>query len=265
MRHAITKLSHVHFAAAPEYGRRIVQLGEDPASVHVVGSPGLCAITRDAIVNDTELAGVLDFSLDEPFALMTYHPATAEEQPDSLTGARAIVEALDRFPELRVVITGVNFDPGFSKHREIFTEFAGRESGRVTIVESLGHRHYLAALRRARVCIGNSSSGIIEAPALGVPTVNVGDRQAGRLRAATVIDAPPDAESVSNAIVRALSVDFVDAMTKVPPPYGSGGASERVVRILADIDLDGVRAKVFHDFGSSCDSWAAKIGISPHG
>ena len=265
MRHAITKLSHVHFAAAPEYGRRIVQLGEDPASVHVVGSPGLCAIDRDDTVTDEELEGALGFPLNEPFALSTYHPATAEEASESLEGARAMVEALERFPELHVVITGVNVDPGFSRHREILTRFADRNPGRVRLIESLGHRRYLAALRRARVCIGNSSSGIIEAPALGVPTVNIGSRQGGRLRAATVIDVMPDRDSVSGALERALSADFVEAAAKDPPPYGSGGASNRIVRILADMDLDSVRTKVFRDCGADCDSWTVAAEVKPRG
>lgn len=263
MRHAITKLSHVHFAAAPEYGRRIIQLGESPASVHVVGSPGLCAIDRDATVTDDELARALGFPPAEPFALATYHPATAEEMADSLAGASAMVEALERFPDLRVVVTGVNVDPGFSGHREILTQFADRNPGRVTLVESLGHRRYLAALGRARVCIGNSSSGIIEAPALGVPTVNIGSRQAGRLRAATVIDAMPDADSVSRAIERALTADYAAAVAKNPPPYGAGGASERIVRILADLDLVGARAKAFRDCGAGCDSWSIVKGANP--
>lgn len=265
MRHAITKLSHVHFAAAPEYGRRIIQLGEDPASVHVVGSPGLCAIERDDKVTDEELTAALGFPPNDPFALSTYHPATAEETADSLLGARAMVEALECFPDLRVVITGVNVDPGFIRHREILTQFADRNPGRVTFIESLGHRRYLAALRRARVCIGNSSSGIIEAPALKVPTVNIGNRQAGRLRAATVIDAIPDGDSVSRALERALSADFIEAAALNPPPYGSGGASKRIVRILADTDLDGDGVKAFRDCGTSCDSWTLVTGVNPRG
>ena len=264
MRHAITKLSHVHFAAAPEYGRRIIQLGESPDTVHVVGSPGLCAIERDDTVTDEELADALGFSPAEPFALATYHPATAEETEDSLAGATAMVDALEGFPELRVVITGVNVDPGFARHRQILTQFAERCPGRVTLIESLGHRRYLAALRRARVCIGNSSSGIIEAPALGVPTVNIGSRQAGRLRAATVIDAMPDADAVARAVTRALTAGFADAAAQDPPPYGSGGASQRIVRILADLDLEGVRAKAFRDCGSGCDSWSAVAGVNHH-
>lgn len=262
MRHAITKLSHVHFAASPEYGRRIVQLGENPASVHVVGSPGLCAIDLDDTVSDDELAGALGFSPHEPFALVTYHPATSEQTADSLSGASAMVEALERFPELRVVITGVNVDPGFSRHREVLTQFADRNPGRVTLIESLGHRRYLAALRRASVCIGNSSSGIIEAPALGVPTVNIGSRQAGRLRAPSVIDAMPYCDSVSRALERALSTNFVEAPAQDPPPYGSGGASKRIVRILTDMDLDGMGVKVFRDCGAGCDSWGVVTGAS---
>jgi len=257
MRHAITKLAHLHFAATPEYRRRIIQLGESPGSVHVVGSPGLCSLDRDANVSVDELVEALGFPPSEPFALATYHPATAEGGAESIAGAAAMVEALGGFPELRVVITGVNADPGFSTHREVLTRFAARNPQRVTLVESLGHRQYLAALRMSRVCIGNSSSGIIEAPALGVPTVNIGGRQQGRLRAASIIDASPDADSVSQALVRALDPDFVHAAGEQDPPYGAGGASRRIVEILAEGDLPDVRRKAFRDCGPECDSWLA--------
>lgn len=265
MRHAITKMAHVHFAAAPEYGRRIVQLGENPESVYVVGSPGLCAIDREDGVADSELADVLGFSPSEPFALATYHPATAGDAADSLAGLTAMIKALEKFPQLRVVLTGVNVDPGFLKHRELVTKFADNNSERVTLVESLGHRRYLAALRRARFCIGNSSSGIIEAPSLGTPSINIGIRQKGRLRAASVIDAKPDTDSVASAIQKALSVEFARDLFQDSLPYSSGGASQRIVQILAAVDIANVRSKAFHDCGAACDSWSALDGGASHG
>lgn len=265
MRHAITKLASVHFAATPEYGRRIIQLGEDPQMVHVVGAPGLCAVKRDAAVTDDELAGILGFFPTEPYALATYHPATAETTEHSLAGLSAMVVALASSPGLRVVVTGVNADPGNQQHREILGQFATAYPEQVTLVESLGHRLYLAALRRARLCIGNSSSGIIEAPALGVPTVNIGLRQHGRVRAESVIDVSSDAASVHGAIVRALTDDFALMAKKQVPPYGSGGASRRIVEILTGLDLTTMGPKTFRDCGLHCDSWSSLKKVTLRG
>lgn len=261
MRHAITKLAHTHLTAAEEYARRIIQLGEQPSAVHVVGAPGLCALDRDSPLEPTDVASVLGFPTTEPYVMVTFHPVSAKGSASSISEVKALVSALARFPDLRVVITGVNVDPGFSSVREILQDFTRANAQRVMMVESLGHRMYVAALRTARACIGNSSSGIIEAPAMGVPTVNIGDRQSGRLRAASVIDCQGEVDAIVAGIVQALDPQFIQVARKQHPPYGAVGASRRVVDVLEQLDLGETSAKEFRDCGHGCNSWVQAKGV----
>lgn len=245
IRHAITKLAHVHFAASAEYAVRIRQLGE--RNVHVYGSPGLCALTREPALNADEMIELLGRPLDRPYVIVTYHPVTAASAAQSLAGVRALTEALDRRSDLDVVITGVNVDPGFAPVDEVLRSFATNAGPRVLMVDSLGNRGYLTALGGAVACLGNSSSGIVEAPALGVPTINIGPRQAGRLRAMSIIDVPESTNAILDALSRVQEPSFLARMRDQEPPYGRPGASARIAETLATIDLHGLLVKDFVD------------------
>jgi UDP-hydrolysing UDP-N-acetyl-D-glucosamine 2-epimerase len=247
MRHAITKMAHLHFTAAEPYRRRVIQLGEDPARVFTVGAPGLDNVSRIEPLDRPALARGLDFDLGAaPLLLVTYHPATANGvRPERPT--RALLDALDAFPELRVLITHANADAGGRVVNRMIDERAAARPGRVKAVASLGTAVYLSAMRAAAAVVGNSSSGIIEAPALGRPTVNLGERQAGRLRAASIIDCAEETGAIKAAIETALSPAFQAAAAQAEPPYGRGGAAAAIHRVLRSVPLDDLARKHFHD------------------
>jgi UDP-N-acetylglucosamine 2-epimerase (non-hydrolysing) len=246
IRHAITKMAHLHFVSAEEYRKRVIQLGEAPDRVWNVGAPGLDAIRKATLLDRTALSQQLDFDLTKPFFLVTYHPVTLADHADD-PGAEALFAALETFPDHQVVITGVNADAGHEAIRKRIVAFAAANPGRVLERTSLGQLRYLSAMALTDAVIGNSSSGLIEAPALKVPTVNIGERQRGRLRASRVIDVDPDKAAIIAAITKALGPEF-RAMTKAATSlFGDGTASDRMVRVLRDHPLDGILMKRFQD------------------
>jgi UDP-N-acetylglucosamine 2-epimerase (non-hydrolysing) len=244
IRHAVTKMSHLHFVAAEDYRRRVVQLGEQPDRVWTVGALGLDSIDRLPPLDDAELSALLGGwdAGPEPL-LMTYHPATlGDTDPGAAVGE--VLAALDAFGERRVIATEANADAGGRAVNAALRRWADERPERVRVVTSLGQRGYLTVMRRAGAVVGNSSSGILEAPALGVPTVNVGDRQRGRLRAPSVLDVGEDAVAIRAGIEEALERDW-PAQT----PYGTPGASRRILEVLLTHPLGGLLRKRFGDLG----------------
>ena len=173
---------------------------------------------------------------------------------DTAIPAAELLAALQSIPEAQLIFTGINADPGNRKIEQAMISFAEENRHRVTLVKSLGQQRYLSLLREADVVIGNSSSGIIEAPAVGTPTVNIGPRQRGRLRAASVIDCADDRNSIGAAIRKAMSADFRRSFADAPSPYGTGGASRRIRDRLRDASLNGILMKRFHDLHPLGDS-----------
>ena len=246
IRHAVTKLSHLHFVAAEPYRRRVIQLGEDPARVFTVGAFALDAIADLEPVGLDELSELVGLDLvARPFVLFTYHPVTLE--PERVASAtREVLDALDRVPDVSVLATKANADPGGRLVNRLLEDWAESRSGRVALAANLGHRRYLSAAGSAAAIVGNSSSGIIEGPALGVPTVNIGDRQRGRLRAPGVLDVPEDTE----AIAAALRETIDRPRGQLEPgehPFGTPGAARRTARVLLDHPLEGLLRKQFYD------------------
>ncbi|MFM2287783.1 MAG: hypothetical protein RL684_926 [Pseudomonadota bacterium] len=245
-RHAITKMSSLHFTSAEPYRRRVIQMGEAPGTVFNVGALGLDHLLHQTPMGAAELSADLGFDTTRPFFVVTYHPATlADEEPAET--ARQLLAALDRFPAHHVLLTYPNADNGGRAIIPLLEAYARGNAGRVTAVPSLGFRRYLGALALTSAVIGNSSSGIIEAPSFGVPTVNIGARQAGRLAAASVIHCSPNAADIQAAIARAISPAFSGACRGVDNPYGRGDAATRIVQIL-EAWAPG-SAKRFHDIG----------------
>lgn len=246
IRHSITKMAHLHFTAAEPYRRRVIQLGEQPDRVFQVGAPGLDNFHRLNLMDRAALEGVLGFSFSNTLFLVTYHPVTlSADSPEAATGE--LLAALDRFPMSSIVLTMANADPGGRQINRIIDEYAAHNPSRVLAAASLGQVVYLSLMKLADVVIGNSSSGLIEAPSSGTPTVNIGPRQQGRLRAASVIDCAEDAEAISGAITRALTAEFQATAANVDSPYGDGGASVRVAEILKSHRLDTILKKSFYD------------------
>ena len=250
IRHAITKMAVLHFPAADEYRRRIIQLGEDPERVTTVGASGFDNFERLDLLDREQLAAELGIPLDSrPLAACTFHPETlAEVTPEQALAP--LFEALAALPALQVVFTKANADTGGRRINELIDGFVAENPGRMWAFASLGQVGYLSLLRAADVVIGNSSSGIIEAPAAGTPTVNIGDRQAGRLRAPSILDVADDAAQIRAAIELALSPDLRVLAARRESPYGSPGAARLIVDRLATADLNGIRTKRFHEQGA---------------
>lgn len=245
VRHAVTKMAHLHFTAADAFTRRVVQMGEDPATVYTVGAPGLETIRRLQPLGRDELAAELGLPLDGPLLLVTYHPVSwAATPPEAAFGE--VLAALDDFPEARVVLTWPNADAGGRAIVPLIERYAAGHPDRVRACRSLGQLRYLSALREAAAMVGNSSSGIIEAPSLATPTVNVGDRQARRPRADSVIDCAERREAIAAAIRRALSPDFRAGLAGMRSPYDGGDTAARIHAVLAG-PLDTLRRKRFCD------------------
>ncbi|MBA3935957.1 MAG: UDP-N-acetylglucosamine 2-epimerase (hydrolyzing) [Planctomycetes bacterium] len=246
IRHAVTKLSHLHFAAAADYRRRIIQLGEAPERVFAVGALGLDALGRERLLEPAELEAELGLALSPGLLLVTYHPATLGVLAPG-AAAVALFAALDRFPELTVLVTGTNADTHGSEVVAATTAFLARNPARARGIASLGSLRYLSAMRHCLAVVGNSSSGIIEAPALGRPTVNVGTRQRGRLRAPSVIDCAEDEAAIVGAIRVAASPGAQRQAAEKISPYGHGGVAEKIVAVLLATDFPALTVKPFHD------------------
>jgi UDP-hydrolysing UDP-N-acetyl-D-glucosamine 2-epimerase len=246
MRHALTKLSHLHFVAARPYAERVVQLGEDPARVYLAGAAALESIRELELLDRDGLEASLGIELARPLASLTFHPASL--LPDA-AGAQARELALaveDVFESGTVVVSLPNDDPGSAAVRRELLALGDRRAN-VHAFDSLGQLRYLSLLSHADVVAGNSSSGVLEAPAFGVPVVNVGDRQRGRLMTANVIHAEPDRGAIAAALRRALDPGFRASVAGLDNPYGEGETSRIVVDALADAELDRLRDKRFHD------------------
>lgn len=226
-RHAITKLSHLHLVSHPVHAARVVALGEDPASVHVVGAPGLDNALRRDLPTRTDLERELGIELRAPVVLVTLHPSTLGDDPRA--EAEAVAQAMDQVPATYVV-TLPNSDPGNSITRNVLSTAATRP-GRIA-VDALGERRYWGLLRIADAVLGNSSSALIEAPVFALPAVNVGIRQRGRLRGANVIDVAAHSTVVVAGIRQALDPEFRNRITDASKLFGDGHAAERIVRIL---------------------------------
>ncbi len=222
IRHAMTKLATYHFVATEAYAANVRQLGEDPARVFVVGAPGLDGVADIVTLDSDELLGHLGLDPTHPFALVALHPETT--QPPAAAGAlAATVTAAVLATDLQIVFTGANADAGAALINAAFIDAAGREPARCVFRASLGRQLFFSALRHAAVMVGNSSAGIIEAPSFGIPVVNVGDRQTGRVMAACIVPAAATRGDVSAAIARALDPDFRERCRAVANPYAGPG------------------------------------------
>jgi len=245
IRHSITKMAHLHFVAADEYRRRVVQLGEHPERVFLVGGLGVDAIRRLPRLDREALAQALDFQFGEKNLLVTFHPATLDHA-DSARQMAELLAALDEVPETHLIFTMPNADSEGRELCAMVDRFVARRKNARSYT-SLGQLRYLSCLEHVDAVVGNSSSGLTEAPTFKKATVNIGDRQRGRLRAASVIDCEPDRAAIAAAIERIYSPDLRTSLETVRNPYGEGGASDLIVRVLREVSLDSIVKKAFYD------------------
>jgi len=245
IRHAITKMAHLHFVAAEEYRRRVVQLGEDPERVFLVGGLGVDNIKKLTLLDRVQLESQLDFQLGAKNLLITFHPVTLENATSAGQMAE-LLAALDAREDTKLIFTMPNADTGGRALIEMIEAFVA-DHPNAHAYTSLGQLVYLSCIRQVDAVVGNSSSGLTEAPSFGKGTINIGDRQRGRLKAESVIDCRPDRASIARAFDRLYSSAFQSALRNVRNPYGEGGASEQIVRVLRDVPLESILKKSFYD------------------
>ena len=237
IRHAITKMSSLHFVAADEYARRVVQLGEQPSSVFNVGSLGVENALASELMNKSDLSKALNVELKNPILLVTYHPTTRSTM--SVTEEiDQVLSALENFSYCTIVFTGVNADPGNADVSSQIAKFVQRDTRLRSLHASLGQNKYLSLLNLCDAVIGNSSSGIIEAPAFGKPTVNIGNRQDGRLRADSIIDVGVTKQEIQTAIETALSPTWRERCAKTVSSYKSSNTAQRIADTLKNVELN---------------------------
>jgi GDP/UDP-N,N'-diacetylbacillosamine 2-epimerase (hydrolysing) len=245
LRHSITKMSHLHFVAAEEYRQRVIQLGEQPERVFLTGGFGIDSIRRLSLLPRPELEAALGFNFGPKNLLVTFHPVTLENE----TAAAQMAELLAVLAELtdtHLIFTLPNADTGGRVLISMVEQFVARHP-KARAYASLGQLRYLSCIAHVDAVVGNSSSGLTEVPSFRKGTLNIGDRQRGRLQATSVINCEPTHQSIAAALKRLYSAEFQLNLQHVRNPYGEGGASERAVEVLKRHPLEAILKKTFYD------------------
>ena len=250
IRHAVTKMSHLHFTTTEVYRRRVIQLGEQPERVFNVGGLGVDAIKRIELLGRDELEESLGHQFGPKNLLVTYHPVTLGER-SSAEEFGELLTAIDRQKETRVIFTKPNADTDGRAISDMIDNYVAANRERTISFVSMGQQRFFSALQFVDAMLGNSSSGLLEAPMFRIGTVNIGDRQKGRIGADSVIDCEPTAESISSALKMLYSPEFQENLRTVVSPYGEGGAAVKIVQTIAQTDLRGIVKKSFHDLEAS--------------
>jgi GDP/UDP-N,N'-diacetylbacillosamine 2-epimerase (hydrolysing) len=244
LRHSITKMSHLHFVAAEDYRRRVIQLGEQPDRVFLVGGLGIDAIKKIKLLDRETLEESLGFKFGPRNILITFHPVTLEGQSSSSQQMAELIKALDELDDTNLIFTMPNADTGGRELASIVSNYvATRQNAR--IYSSLGQLRYLSCMKYVDAVVGNSSSGLAEAPSMGVATINIGDRQKGRLLASSVISCEPTVQSMREALSTVFKPSFKSTLKGIKNPYGSGGASKKIVEIIKNHELKNLLKKSF--------------------
>lgn len=245
-RHCITKMAHLHFPCCEEYRFRIVQMGECPEFVYNVGALGVENIRNLKLMERGDLEESIDFKLDKPFFLVTYHPVTLEKNSAKKQFAQ-LLSALDQYPDHKVIFTGANADTDGKIINRLQNEYKKKHPDKCIVVPSLGYMRYLSAMNLCKAVVGNSSSGILEAPALKVPTINIGDRQKGRVRAKSVIDCTPLKNQILASLKAICSKGFLSNLKNMHNPFEKQGTSKQIKEIIKTADLTGIMKKRYYD------------------
>lgn len=228
IRHAITKMSYLHFTSIPEYRNRVIQLGENPERVFCVGALGVENITSIPLLSETEIRVELSVAEKKPYVMVTFHPVTLESESPEVQ-LKELMKVLSDEKQYDYVVTFANADAGGSRLNELWQEFA-KDNDNVHLYASLGVKKYLSALKYACMVMGNSSSGILEAPSFKLPVINIGDRQKGRLQADCIINCEPNSSAIRAAMQEGMSEDFRNKLEKVENPYGKGDTSMQIMK-----------------------------------
>ncbi len=228
LRHSITKMSYLHFTSTEEYRKRVIQLGESPDRVFNVGAIGIENIKKMNLLSKEKLERSINFKLDKKYAVVTFHPVTLENNT-AKSQFKELLLALDKIKDLKVIFTKANSDTDGRIINNMIDEFVLTDKERFISFTSMGSLRYLSAIKYSDVVIGNSSSGIVEVPSFNKPTINIGDRQKGRIQAKSIINCEPVKNDIENAIEKALSKEFLENIKDVKNPYGEGNVSDKII------------------------------------
>ena len=246
IRHSITKMSHLHFAATEEYRRRIIQLGEQPDRVFYVGALGVENIKKLHLLCRAEIEKEIGFEIDGNTILVTYHPVTLGNRT-AKDDIRDFLDALEERKDLKIIFTMPNSDTGGLFISDAINEFVAENNQRAKAFKSLGVVRYLSVMKQMAAIVGNSSSGLIEVPSFGIPTLNIGDRQKGRIVAESVYNCAPDKESILKGLDIVLSKDFRTFASSVKNPYEKENTAEDIFKIISTCSIEQLKQKHFYD------------------
>ncbi len=239
IRHSVTKMSYLHFTSTNDYKKRVIQLGEDPKRVFNVGAIGLDSIKELKTLSKEKFEESIDFKLDKYSFLVTFHPVTLEDETSKIHFSN-LIEALDVFENTTIIFTKPNADKGGRELIKMIDDYVLKNPTKALAFTSLGQIRYLSALQFVSIVIGNSSSGIIETPSYKTPTVNIGDRQKGRVMAKNIINCNPISEEIKKAIQLGMSEKFKNNLTNEISPYGNGTSSQKIIDVIkkvSDVNL----------------------------
>lgn len=247
-RHCITKMSQIHFPSCEIYKNRIIQMGEQPDKVFNVGALGIENIMRMSLLSYEEIVNELGIIPNMPYAVVTYHPVTLKQE-DPCSGLIELLEAIDNCKDMQFVITKSNADDGGTAINQMLEKYSADKIGRVKLFDNLGQLKYLSAVKYSEFVLGNSSSGVIEVPALKRPTVNIGIREKGRLQVESIINCEPDTGEIMKAIKLARSINMQKVCRLIKSPFDGGDTSMRIKTILKQYLMNDTKTlqKSFYD------------------
>ncbi|MFW2379424.1 UDP-N-acetylglucosamine 2-epimerase [Aliarcobacter butzleri] len=246
IRHSITKMSHLHFTATGEYRNRVIQLGEHPSRVFNVGGLGIENIKRLKLLTKEEFENSIDFKLNKKNILVTFHPVTLENST-AQEQFQELLDVIDELKETNIIFTKANSDTDGRIINQMIDEYVTKNFQKSVEFTSLGQLRYLSALQFVDAVVGNSSSGLLEAPSFKIGTINIGDRQKGRIKADSVIDCSANKTDIEKAFERLYSKEFQDILQNVENPYGDGCASKKIIEVLKNVDLKNILKKSFYN------------------
>ena len=246
IRHSITKMSHLHFTSTEEYRKRVLQLGEQPDRVFYVGAPGVENIKKFPLMGKEEVEESVNFKLDENTILVTYHPVTLGEHTAE-KDIKEFIAALEERKDLRVFFTMPNSDTGSQAIVDAINEFVANNPNRSIAYKSLGIKRYLSVMKYAGAVVGNSSSGLLEVPSFGIPTLNIGDRQKGRMAADSVYNCETDKNSILEGLDVIMSPAFKKKASEIHNPYEKANTAEEIFKVISTYPLKVLSQKHFYD------------------
>ncbi|WP_279704519.1 UDP-N-acetylglucosamine 2-epimerase [Aliarcobacter butzleri] len=246
IRHSITKMSHLHFTATEEYRNRVIQLGEHPSRVSNIGGLGIENIKRLKLLTKDEFEKSIEFKLNKKNILVTFHPVTLENST-AKEQFQKLVDAIDELEDTNIIFTKANSDTDGRVINKMIDEYVIKNSHKSIGFTSLGQLRYLSALQFVDAVVGNSSSGLAEAPSFKIGTINIGDRQKGRIKGDSVIDCFPNKKSIKEAFDKLYSIKFQNILSNTYNPYGDGCASQKIIEILKNVNFDNILKKSFYD------------------